>query len=75
MGQGKRQVNMTVKELKERLDFLIGNGYIKENDIVVLIGTGDKKSGIIQNIGMPKVKIEYEKDHKGFYHIGFTSFE
>jgi hypothetical protein len=66
---------MTVKELKERLNFLTENGFLNEDDIVLLLGSGDKISGLIENICMPKVKIKYEKNPKGFYQIGFTSTE
>ena len=66
---------MTVKELIERLQFLIKEKYLSEDDFVLLLGTGNVKTDYIQSVCMPKVEIEYNpfEEKKGYCHIGFCS--
>ena len=63
---------MKVHELKYRLDFLIDEGCISPDDEVILIGLGDKPSGYINNIIMPKFKHNIKRDKKDYYQIGFS---
>jgi hypothetical protein len=64
---------MTVIELIEKLQYLLDNNYLKENDVVLLLGTGSVKTDYISSVCMPKVipDINPSKENKGYCHIGF----
>ena len=66
---------MTVKKLIEQLNFLLEKKYLNEEDIVLLIGTGNVKSDYIQSVCLPKVEIDINpfEEKKGYYHIGFCN--
>jgi len=66
---------MTVRELIEKLNFLLKEKYLNEEDIVLLIGTGNIKSDYIQSVYMPKIEINSNpfEEKKGYCHIGFCN--
>ena len=52
---------MTVKKLLEQLNYALQNNYINENDELICVGTGKKKTGLF-TIGfcLPKVIVSNE---------------
>jgi len=72
---------MTIKELIVKLNKVVEMGIADENDIVVLLGSGDKQSFILNNVVVPSVKFEnvekllsntLESEKTGLYQVGFT---
>jgi hypothetical protein len=65
---------MTVKALQEQLNSLLKNKFIKEDDEVFLLGSGDRENGFFMDgLAMPpfEQKDIIIKDHPaGFYLIG-----
>jgi hypothetical protein len=68
-------VKMTVKNLIDQINFLVQNNYLKEDDFVLLVGTGDIPTDYIQTVCMPKLdtNINPFEEKKGYCHIGFCS--
>jgi len=65
---------ITVRELKERIQFCIDHGYLSDDDFLYLLGSGDKQSGYIDNIIMPGfIPKKSSNDDKGYFEIGFVN--
>lgn len=66
---------ITVENLIKRLQHSVRQGYIALTDVVVVLGAGNKKSGLINNLTLPKVRLSEEayNEANGSYHLGIVS--
>lgn len=64
---------MTIKNLKEQLDFVLSTNYATENDEIVILGSGDRLSDFIDfGFCLPKVKLNktFNSSPNGYYGLG-----
>lgn len=64
---------MIVKDFADQLFYLLANKIINPEDEVLIIGSGNKKSGDIQSICLPiitKIDNKIKDNSKGYYNIG-----
>jgi hypothetical protein len=69
---------ITVKDLIEKLQFLVSSNYLSEDDLVLIIGSGDKVTRFPTNVVMPPGIVDVKNllnDDKGYYAIGFMSHD
>jgi hypothetical protein len=69
---------MTTRELLDQVKVALDNNVISLDDEVILIGTGNRKSGYLINVVVPTLTMNNENmvpsnDRLGSYHIGFTN--
>lgn len=62
---------MKVQELIDRLNYLLNNNYLNQDDEVLLIGTGDRETGLISSVCIPSIIPNFKEHTTGYYHIGF----
>lgn len=68
---------ITVKDLIEKLQFLVSSNYLSEDDLVLIIGSGDKVTRFPTNVVMPPCIVDAKNllnDDKGYYAIGFMNY-
>lgn len=65
---------MTIKDLQNQIAYLLKQKMVNENDEIILLGSGDRQSGLL-NLGlcMPKVDIEISEHHEGHYGLGIAN--
>lgn len=71
---------MTAKELIAKIQHLIDNRFIEENSDVILVGSGEHKTTLLDSIAAPGVVVDpktvykntIERMSKGTVSIGFT---
>jgi len=64
---------MTVGELRKQLTLLVDKHGLKEEDIVYILGTGDKDTQCLSGVAMPLVILKERKESiKGYYCLGFV---
>ncbi len=62
----------TVKSLIDKLNLLLKQGKINEDDVISIIGSGEKESDLLEGIIFPKMKPRLS-DKKGFSFLAITN--
>lgn len=63
---------MTVSKLREQLDMLLTMGVVREDDEIIVLGSGNKKTLRFDFVNIPVVnKCVFSNDDKGYVGLGF----
>ncbi len=62
---------MTVKNLLVQLNNLLNEELLKEDDELIIVGSGDRETGYLADtLLMPRVIVEIESHNTGYYFLG-----